>query len=110
MKRRFPTCRSPVEWGISSRDADDTLEAAGVAMVGPGFKRGDDVGEEDCWADVIDWEAYETQQVLPLLEKSMAELEIVCCCNPETGCWLNLLVSPEEAAWVCQDWTKRHKA
>lgn len=33
----FPTHNSPVDWGIKQGEADDTLEATGVAMAGLGF-------------------------------------------------------------------------
>ena len=33
-------------------------------MAGQGLKEESEVGEEDCWADAIDWEVFVAQEVL----------------------------------------------
>ena len=63
VRMRFPTHSSSVDWGIDSGDTDDALEA--IAMARIEFKERSKTGEEDCWADVVDWEAFEAQKVQP---------------------------------------------
>ena len=35
---------------------ESAIKATGVAVTGLGFKEQSDAGEDDCWANVMDWE------------------------------------------------------
>ena len=54
VRARFLTRRSPVDLGIGTGDAKDTLEATDVGMVNPRFKEESEADKEDCWADAMD--------------------------------------------------------
>lgn len=47
------THSSPVDWDVGKGKADDTLEVAGVAVLGLGCKEKSIPGEEDCWAETV---------------------------------------------------------
>ena len=53
--------------------------------------------ERNCWADPMDWEAFEVQEVLALL----AGWETICHQDPDIRRWEELLVLRKEAAQVC---------
>ena len=86
VRARFLTCSSPVDWGVGRGDLDDDLEATGIAMAKTGFKEESEAGEKDCWVDVMDWEAFRAQEVLPLPEQLTVGWETICHHDPDAGC------------------------
>lgn len=54
----------PADWVSNGVEADDALEATGLTMSGLLLKECR-VIQEECQADVVDWEARDAQEVLP---------------------------------------------